>query len=212
MVPLQTCKPLSIVAFYENSTYAGNTTFSFPNLDNIDDNCHTLKYFINASVASMFFAGVAILMFICFDMLSKCNSGHFSRASVQGMSNFLIFLLIQTAACSYAIYNECQYWVTFYEERFAELEEAQIDEVRTYGNEFLFFMTSIVAVACAGLLFIDFILGFFVGMIPTKDNKKAKESESYAASPVDTMENDAVPNEYPEQSTNTPNSRSWTTY
>jgi hypothetical protein len=223
LVPIETCKPLSITLDYENSTFVGNTTYTFPNLDDAADTCHTLKYFINASVASMFFAGVAILFFILFDMMSRYCTGPISRSSVVGMSLFLAFMLIQTAACTFAIYNECQYWITFYEDRFAELEKTEVDEVRTYGNKFFFFLTSIVAVSCAGLLVIDSILGFCAGPAPKRSNKKSNEQDSYVAPPMnttntvaadsnDTMDNNVATTDYPEQPTNAPNPKSWTSY
>ena len=219
-VPIETCKPLSITL---DSALAVNATFTFPNLTDATDNCHTFQYFINASVASMFLAGVAILLFILLDMMSRYCTGPISRSSVMGMSLFLAFILIQTAACSFALYNECQYWTTFYEDRFEDLENSGVDEVRTYANKFFFFLTSIVAVVCAGLLVIDSILGFCVTTKPKRDNKKEKEQESYVATPVnttntvaadsnDSMENDAAATDYPEQSSNAPNPKSWTSY
>jgi hypothetical protein len=221
-VPLETCKPLSITLDNSTSSFVGNTTFTFPNLNDVADNCHTLKYFINASVASMFFAGVAILLFIVFDMMSRYCTGPISRSSVVGMSLFLAFMLIQTAACSYALFNECQHWVSFYEEQFALFEKSEVDEVRTYANKFFFFLTSIMAVVCAGLLVIDSILGFCSGAAPKRNGKKNKEQE-FVAAPMntaataaaesnDTMDFDVETNNFPEQPSNTPDPRSWTNY
>ncbi len=210
-VPLQTC-------FALDYTSTGN-----PNLGDAvaNTNCHTLKYFINASVASMFFTGIAILLFLLFDIMSRYCAGPISRASVSGMSLFLAFLLIQTAACTYAIYNECLYWVSFYEEQFAALGRNDVEEIRTYANKFFFFLTSIMAVACAGLLLIDSVVGFCVG--PTaKRNNKANEEEyvaptatgtgTVAADSHDTMEYDAATNNHPEQPSQEPNPQSWTSY
>ena len=223
LVPIETCKPLSITLDNDTSTFSGNTTFTFPNLDDAADNCHTLKFFVNASVASMFFASVAILLFIIFDLVSRYCTGPISRSSVVGMSLFLAFMLIQTAAASHAIYNECQHWVSFYEERFAELEKAEVDEVRTYGNKFFFFLTSIMAVTCAGLLVIDSILGFCFGPAPKRNDKKTNDQDSHVASPVntsneaaadimDTMDNDVGTTDYQEQPSCASNPKSWTSY
>ena len=206
-VPLQTC-------FALDYTSTGNT-----NLDETNTNCHSLEYFINASVASMFFTGVAILLFIVFDIMSRYCTGPISRASVSGMSLFLAFLLIQTAACTYAIYNECQYWVSFYEQQFAALGRNDVEEVRTYANKFLFFLTSIMALACAGLLLIDSVVGFCVGPTP-KGNKTANEEEYVAPAATGTSTVAADSHDYtmeydvatPEQPSQEPNTRSWTSY
>lgn len=220
LIPIEACW---IIPDFESSTFDGNATFTFSNLNDAALKCHSLKYFINASVASMVFAGAAIILFILFDLMSRCCAGSISRSSVAGMSLFLAFMLSQTAASTYAIYNECQFWVTFNEERFTKLEETEGDEVRTYGNVIFFLLTTIVAVACAGLLVIDSIFGLYVGTAPKRNNKNGNEQESYEASPVnstntvvfdsnETMGNDVATTDFTEQPTNDTNPRSWTSY
>jgi hypothetical protein len=209
-VPIETCKPLSI------SLDNGNTTITFPALTGPSDNCHTLRYFINACVASMFFAGLAIAVFLLFDMSSRFCKKAVSRSSVVGMSLFLAFILVQTAACCYALYKECNYWIVFYEERFQSLEQDDVNEVRTYANKFFFFLTSIIAIGCAGLLVVDSVVAFCVGDPPNRSSKQQPEPNiapaqtTPVAEPND-IENDAAPNDFQEQATTT-DPKSWTNY
>jgi hypothetical protein len=212
-VPIETCKPLSILL-------DSNITIDFSdNVTGSINNCHTLKYFINASVASMIFAGVAILMFILFDFISRYFKGIITRSSVLGMSLFLTFILIQTAACSYALYNECKHWEDYYTSRFDELERSEVDEVRTYANKFFFFLTSILALVSAGLLLLDSILGLCVRDGATKNNKNSSNVESCTVptNPVSINNNDAkesYDNDVPDSTiTEQPvNPKSWTNY
>lgn len=143
-------------------------------------NCHTLEYLINACVASIFFSGVALLVFFLFDSLARCNAGPVSRSSVLGMSFFLTFIFIQTAACLYALYKECSYWEEYFMDRFAEVDGIAVSDVRTYGDKRIFFATCILALGCAGLLLIDTPLQFCAedSSTPVRRNKEYDSPQS----------------------------------
>lgn len=144
------------------------------------DSCHTLDFLINACVASIIFACAAMLLFFFFDGMARYNCGPVSRSSVLGMSLFLTFILVQTAVCCYALYNECKYWEDYFMERFDALGSSQVKDVQTYGNTFYFFYTCIAALACAGLLLIDTIMIFCSG----DGEKRSKPAAQKAAEPA----------------------------
>ena len=222
-VPIVLCGPSSITI--------ENTQLNF-NIDNTNEGCHTLQYFINASVASMFFSGAAILIFIIWDALSKYFTGPIAQtATVIGMGLVLIFILFQTAAVNYALYNECNYWEDYYMDRFKEAESSAvisgytsnldlsaIQEVQTYGNPFFFFLTCVMALVCSGLLLLDVLVGllFRHGTKPkndeatidpsTADSSQLKNSTSSGHEGKEAEHNE---DPLPEQP---PDHRNWTSY
>jgi hypothetical protein len=163
-VPIELCSASSIAIEYSQLNFTREST---------NDGCHTLQYFINACVASMFFSGAAILIFILWDALSKYCAGPVARFSTtMGMSLFLTFILFQTAAVNYALYKECNYWTDYYMDRFKEAGTSSISDVQTYGDPFFFFLTCVMALSCSGLLLLDALVGFFFSRAtkPTKDD------------------------------------------
>jgi hypothetical protein len=184
-VPLEQCSRSSITI--------DNAQLNL-NKESTNDDCHTLQYFINASVASMFFSGAAILIFVLWDSLSKYCTRPIARSfAIMGMSLFLIFILFQTAAVNYALYKECNYWEDYYLDRFKDsetsavitgysnnLDLSDIEDVQTYGDPFFFFLTCIMALTCSGLLLLDALVDFVFGRTtkPTNDDTAPIESST----------------------------------
>jgi hypothetical protein len=144
-VPIEICDKQSVAVDGQVIIFPGNQNAS----------CHTLEYLINACVASIMFAGVAMLIFFVFDVLARCKAGPVSRSSVLGMSFFMTFILIQAGACCYALYKECKHWEVYFMDRFDELETDQFNNVKTYGNKLYFIVTCFLALGCALLLLLD---------------------------------------------------------
>jgi hypothetical protein len=197
------------------------------NRDSTNDGCHTLQYFINACVVSMFLAGVANLFFILWDVLSKYCAKPIARSTTTaGMRLFLTFILLQTAAANYALYKECNYWKDYYLDRFNEAETnavtsgysnnlnlSSIDDVQTYGDPLFFFLTCVLALTCSGLLLLDGILRGSTQ--PSKEDGVDVRStdsthlQSNTSFPPVVMPVDSVADSAPEQPTNP---KSWTSY
>jgi hypothetical protein len=117
-VPIEICDKSSITIDGQAVVFKTRSDESNDGNSNNSD-CHTLEYLINACVASILFAGAATIIFFIFDLLARYHtSGPVSRSAVLGMSFFLSFILVQTAACCYALYMECDYWEEYFTERF----------------------------------------------------------------------------------------------
>jgi hypothetical protein len=152
--------------------------------ETITDNCHSLRFFINACVASMFFAGFAILLFFLFDCMSRFCKGPITRPSVIGMCLFLTFILVQTAACNYALYKECMYWEEYFMKYYTEIESVDVKDVRTYGNKFFFLLTGIAALSSAGLLFLESVVAFCSGDTTRRNDDIPKQQEQMMETPL----------------------------
>jgi hypothetical protein len=149
-IPLEMCAPQSI------SVEGLSIIF-----DTRDTNqCHALVYLIGACAASVIFAGVAMLLFFLFDMMARCECGPITPSAVLGMSIFMALGLTQTAACCWALYQECGYREDFFMEMFDKRGAGDIAHVKTHGNRSWFLATMIVAIVAAALLLLDSIMNF----------------------------------------------------
>ena len=155
-VPLLICEPQSI------SYSQSNNTVTFGDDDDIGK-CRSLEYLINACVASILFAMAALLIFFLFDTLARCKRGPVGSSSVLGMSLFLTFILVQAAACCFALYKEMDFWENYFQNAFDAIEDSEITEVETHGNKTTLYITFILALVSAGALLFDTLLIFCCG-------------------------------------------------
>ena len=167
-IPLEICEPVTISVDGNAIIFQGKDI----------GKCHTLNYLINACVASMIFAMAATLVFVLFDTLVRCNKGPVKHSSVLGMSLFLTFILVQAAACCYALYNECEFWQDYFMARFKDINSDSVDEVKTYGDTFYFRLTCMVALGTAALVLLDTLLGFCCGGETNNNNANKRKSET----------------------------------
>lgn len=207
-IPLEICEPVRV-------TVDGND-FNFLGKD--IGHCHTLDYLVNACAASIIFAMAAMVVFYFFDALARCNTGPVNRSSTLGMSFFMTFILIQAAACCFALYKECKFWEDYYLTQFEELPSNHITTVDTYGKKTWFIFTCLTALITAALLLLDTLLCFCWGVDkrkgsdesrPRPEPKPSEPAQSTATSDPsssvehESMENSApADNDYPKKWTN----------
>ena len=122
--------------------------------------CHTLDFLVNACAMSFVFSIGAIAIFFVADMLIRRGIG--VPGAVVGMGLFLVFILLQTAVCTWALVSESRYWTDYFEDivddsRFAEYG---IDSVETYGNTWMLMATGAAALACSVLLILEAFVSF----------------------------------------------------
>jgi hypothetical protein len=130
-IPLEMCAPQTISA--------DGLAIIFNARD--ANQCHTLVYLIGACAASVIFAGVAMLLFFLFDMMARCQCGPITPSAVLGMSIFMALGLTQTAACCWALYQECGYRQEFFMDMFEKRGVSDIADVKTHGNRSWFLAT-----------------------------------------------------------------------
>lgn len=179
-VPIEICDKQSISVDGSAIIFPGNM-----------NGCHTLEYLINACVASLIFACAAMLLFVLFDTLARCNKGPVAHSSVLGMSLFLTFILVQSAACCYALYKECKYWEDYFLAQYKALGSNQVDEVKTYGDKLYFFVACMLALGTALLLLIDTLLSFCTG----DDRRKPASTTPAQPTPAQPAPSEAAPTE-----------------
>jgi len=173
-VPIHMCEPQSITV----GDPAANNTIVFE--DGEEKECHTLEYLINACVASIIFAMGAMIIFFLFDTLARCNKGPVSRASVLGMSFFMTFILVQAAACSYALYNQMDFWETYFQKQFADMKDQEITDVKTHGNKNFVFINFVLALTAAGAMLFDTLTLIFCCSDNSGARRQPKKSEQPA--------------------------------
>lgn len=180
LVPLQMCAPESI------EFEGGALLFSG---DDVGE-CHALTYIVGACAASVIFGMAALLLFFVFDGMVRLRIGPFRMRTVLGMSFYLAFCMIQTAACCWALYKECSARQDYFERMFQEAEKSE--NVATYGNPNWFYRTMILALTAGSLLIVDSIFTFFWGL-PPKRTKHSNASPEQAT--TDQVEDKPHPDE-----------------
>jgi len=124
-------------------------------------NCHTLQFLVQAVVLSLIFGMAAMVVFFLFDLLSSRKIGPLGKSSVLGMGLFLIFILVQSAICTWALARESHFWSSYYSNLYQELgynDAYGVSTVKTYGNTTLLFAAGAVAVFASFLLFVEAIV------------------------------------------------------
>lgn len=147
-IPLVLCQPNSIDVEGDTVTIDASE----------GTNCHNLDYLVNSAGTSLIFSGVAFLLFLLVDSLSRCKKGPLNRSTAAGMGLFLIFILIQTAVSAWALAAECKFWTDYFEKLYEAAgygETYGISEVSTYGNQTLLFTTGIIGIVSAFFLLLD---------------------------------------------------------
>jgi hypothetical protein len=166
-IPVNICDPDQIALNGSNITFSPG--------DDVGK-CHTLEYLLNACVASIFFAGGAIILFLVFGLLARNKVGPVSMSSVFGMSLFLTFSLLQCAVCYWALFKECQSREKYVIDQYKKLGSTDIAHIKTYGDKMWFYIGMILALASAGLLFIDTVLS--ICCPPSKKPKQPRKEPS----------------------------------
>ncbi|CAB9496781.1 expressed unknown protein [Seminavis robusta] len=144
-VPIKVCKPTEI-------TLNGTTITLDPDTGN---DCHSLGFLVNACAMSFLFAIVAVGVFVVSDLFARRAKG--SSATVVGMGLFLIFILLQAAACTWALFSESLFWIDYFDDDILEehFEELGIEKVDTHGNSWMLMATGGAAVLSAALLLLE---------------------------------------------------------
>jgi hypothetical protein len=121
--------------------------------------CHTLDFLVNACAMSFVFSIGAIVIFFLADILIRRGIG--VPGAVVGMGLFLIFILLQTAVCTWALVSESSYWTEYFEDILDDsFAEYGIDSVETYGNTWMLMATGTAALACSVLLILEAFVSF----------------------------------------------------
>ncbi|KAL7561372.1 hypothetical protein ACA910_001476 [Epithemia clementina (nom. ined.)] len=149
-VPIEICIPSEIV-------FNGQTV-TVPTTDN--GGCHTLSFFINACVMSLVLSIVATIMNFCFDFAARCKLGNISLNAVASMSLFLVFILLQTAVCCWAIAKELDFWNSYFDKVHDELGDSFLTDIQTRGSRNRLVVTGTLSVLFAALLLVEAFFNF----------------------------------------------------
>lgn len=169
-IPLEICQPSSI-------SVDGNTIST----DATDvGRCQTLDYLVNACAISLVFSAVAVLIYMVVDGLLRIGRGPFGKATVAGMGLFLLFILIQTTVCIYALWSQARFWTDYFNDVYDALDSANnygIDNVTTHGNSLILLVVGILAVVVAGAVLIDSIVMLRSANAPMDDSERGGSSK-----------------------------------
>jgi hypothetical protein len=188
-VPLQTCEP-------EKISIGGSTVLI--DFDDDDDTggqeCHTLDYLVMACGFSYVFAAAAVISFFVFDALARCGVGPINRSTVLGMALFMFFILVQCAACSWGLAQECRFWEDYLTKVYKDITDTeQVEEVKTYANPTWYLVAGGVALGAAFLLLLDASLNFCCGTA-TGSNKANTDSQASVKTTVPPTTSAPAPN------------------
>lgn len=140
-IPMKLCNPTGISLDGETITLdaeAGN-------------DCRTLDFLTNACAMSFLFSIMAVGIFVISDCFVRRGMG--SSGTVAGMGMFLIFILLQTAVCTWALVAETRFWVEYFNTILEEhFQEFGIENVSTHGNSLMLIATGAAAMLSAALL------------------------------------------------------------
>jgi len=120
--------------------------------------CHNLQYLVQLVISSLALSIAAMVVFFIFDFFASRKIGPFGKSSVLGMGLFLIFILVQSAICTYALASECLFWTKYFTQIYSAsgYDDAYgINSIRTYGNSTLLFATGGIAVLASFLLLLE---------------------------------------------------------
>ena len=135
-VPIEICIP-SEITFDDQSITVPTTDIG---------TCHTLSFFINACVMSLVLSIVATGMYLSFDMARRVKFGNMSASAVRSMSVFLVFIILQTSVCCWAIAKELSFWNDYFDKVHEELDHPFISDIQTRGYRIRLIFTGILGI------------------------------------------------------------------
>jgi len=200
-IPLNICMPNDVVLNGKTvDLSAGNETVD----------CHSLDFLINACAMSFCFSIAAIVVFFMAHMLARRGIG--STAAVGGMGLFLVFILLQTAVCTWALTSESNYWIRYFEEVLNDhFPEMGITHVDTHGNSRLLMATGVAAVASSFFLVLEALMGWCCsGSAATSSTGTSTSVEPKAPTPESTDSSNSGDDEESPESNEATSKPSWT--
>ena len=119
---------------------------------------------------------VATGMYLSFDMARRVKFGNMSASAVRSMSVVLVFIILQTSVCCWAIAKELSFWNDYFDKVHEELDHPFISDIQTRGNRIRLIFTGIL-----GIVFIILVLAEALYVFCWKDGK-GKSSASFKGS------------------------------
>lgn len=151
LVPIAICEPGALRIEKE--------TTIFYDINEIKG-CRTMDVLINSCAASLILSGLAVLIYVFIDLLSRCHHGPFiNRSSVSGMGIFLLFIVFQASSTTWALAEESDFWSDYmsryWKEQGLDKDYPGVDRVHTYCNETLLWATGIVGACACSFVFLE---------------------------------------------------------
>lgn len=151
----------------------------------------------------------ATVFFFVFGLMAKCHKGPFNQSSVLGMGLFLIFILVQTAAATWALAKEADSWKNYFQTLLQSDPSYGINQVSVYGSAIMLQATGGVAIGAAACLLLDSVVSACCGAKIRKE--KDDEASGTDATPSEPIGKEASPSDVM-SNTDQQSTYSWTEY
>ena len=169
-IPLEVCRPSSI-------SIDGNSNIVVD--PNDSGSCSKMEYLVNACAMSMLFSAAAVLIYVIVDGMLRLGKGPFRKSTIAGMGLFLLFILLQTAVCVWALWSQARFWVDYFNDVYDALGDGNdygVKTVQTHANITVLLLVGLLAVVTAAAVLLDAVMALMVLGRPDRSEDAANQA------------------------------------